>query len=376
MEIEVSGGPRARGEQHGEAARSLIEEALGRWRETMAARGQDPRARISAIAERTPYAATVADRLPDLLTEIRGIAAGAGIPLADALALNLMDEEWWFSPEEESGCSLVAGRQANGVPLLAQNMDLPAWMEGLQTVIRVRDRDEETVLLSAAGMLGLTGARLGANGGLAVGVNTLLQLPRSTRGLPVAFVLRAALAQPSAVAAATWLAAVPHASGQHYAVIDDTDVFGVECGAGIAATRQWEGSEWLVHTNHPLWSDSAVVLDSAAVGIVGARLHSSERRLAALERLAAAPLRSEATRAALADVSTGVCMLASPEYPTATFGCVEYVPGEGRAVVIPKRPTAARWAEADRSSRGSARLREPPPSTSDTPQPTTNGATE
>lgn len=339
QELELTGEPRERGRQHGEALRGLVAEALERWSGLVADRGQDPRLRVRALAESSPYPATIESRCPELLDEVRGIAEGAAIPFAEALVLNLMDEEWWFRDGEESGCSLIAGRPDGGPPVLAQNMDLPEWMDGLQTVLRIHGSNEhgaesETVLLSAAGMIGLTGMRQGGEGGgVAVGVNTLLQLPRSTRGVPVAFALRSALERPTAEAAAGYLASLPHASGQHYAVIDSRDVLGIECSALGSALRRFDGTEWLLHTNHPLWSDPAVVAGPEEVGIVGIRLHSSHRRLAALETFAESDGSAAGMRATLADRESGVCMVASEEYPTSTFGGVEFSPGRGTARV-------------------------------------------
>jgi hypothetical protein len=344
----LEGPPRERGRRHGEALRGEIGEAVTRWSGLVEGRGRNAGRRIAALTTRSPYLATLDRRCPELLDEVRGIAEGAGQPFELVLALNLMDEEWWFEDDEETGCSLVAGRSdAHSPPILAQNMDLPAWMDGLQTVLRIREEGEgaasERVVLSAAGMIGLAGMRMG---GVAVGVNTLLQLPRSVHGIPVAFIVRAVLEQRDAEAAAGFLAAVPHASGQHYAVADGDRVFGVECSATGAVLRRFARNEWLLHTNHPLWSDPAQVLAPEEVGIVGVRLHSSHRRLDALETFATFDGTVEGMRTTLADRESGVCMVASPEYPTSTFGSVEFCPGRGIARVLPGSQAGdAEWIE-------------------------------
>lgn len=344
----LEGTARERGRTHGEELREGIREAVAR-REALVERwGQDPARRTEALATRAPYLATLERRCADLLDEVRGIAEGAAIPFAQALVLNLMDEEWWFADDEESGCSTLAGRLpgADDSPVLTQNMDLPAWMDGLQTVLRVRlpgeSAEQERILLSAAGMIALTGMR---RGGVAVSVNTLLQLPKSVHGLPVAFVLRSVLERPDAESAAGFLAALPHASGQHYAVVDDRSVFGLECSATGSSLRRFSEGEWLLHTNHPLWSDPAQVLPPEEVGIVGVRLHSSHRRLEALVDFAAEPSTEQGLRAVLADRGSGVCMTPSEECPLATFGSVEFRPGTGSARVLPGNHGEAEWVD-------------------------------
>ena len=345
--IDLSGAPMERGRQHGEELRSLIAQAVAAWKDGVAARGVDPDARIASLVTGTPYLATLQARFPGLLAEVRGIGEGARVSFGEALTLNLMDEEWWMDEGEEAGCSLMAGVGADGIPVLAQNMDLPAWMDGLQTVLRIHSGDAATeteqVVLSAAGMIGLTGMR---RGGVAVGVNTLLQLPRSVRGVPVAFMIRAALAQPNAEAAVGLLASSPHASGQHYAVVDDREVFGAECSARGVAVRRCARDEWLLHTNHPLWTHEAEVASPSAVGISTPRLHSSHRRFAALDAAAATGFDPVGLRDVLADRTSGVCMVASAEYPTSTFGSVEFAPRADTAYVRSGASGAGAWIDA------------------------------
>jgi len=345
--LQLGGTPRERGVHHGEELRSLIEAALGRWRGEMDRAGADPDRRIASLA--AIYRPIVEARTPELVAEVRGIAEGSSRTFDEILALNLMDEEWWFPDGGEAGCSLVAGRprSADGAdepPVLVQNMDLPIWMDGLQTVLRVRHRGEdasqERVILSAAGMIGLAGTRHGV---LAIGVNTLLQLPRRVGGLPVAFVVRSALERPSAESAVGYLAALPHASGQHYGVVDAHDVYGVECSGFGAAVRRFPPGEWLRHTNHPLWSDPALVAEPAAAGISETRRRSSLQRLAALER-AMHPFPARSTlRESLADADAGVCLTATTDSTMATFGTVEFTPSRGSARILAAHPSRGAW---------------------------------
>jgi isopenicillin-N N-acyltransferase-like protein len=131
--------------------------------------------------------AAIENQLPDLVDEMRGIAEGAGVPFHQIVAYDLMDEQRWcdleHAPSAEPGCSAVAvADQANGAVLLAQNMDLPAYMDGDQLVLRIRTpRHPEALVLSAAGPLGLTGVNQAS---LGLCVNTLLMLQHNRSGLP------------------------------------------------------------------------------------------------------------------------------------------------------------------------------------------------
>eukprot|EP00667_Euglena_gracilis_P016042 EG_transcript_16735 len=134
-------------------------------------------------------------------------------------------------------------------------MDLGRMLDGSQRVIRNENEDgSAAVVLTAAGLIGLCGM---SNRGFGVCVNALVTLNHNAAGLPVAFVLRGALAQPDAEAALQFLRRVPHASGQHYAVVGrgaqgQPVACGMECSAGgVAEVAVGKG---FGHANHPLAS--------------------------------------------------------------------------------------------------------------------------
>src|ERR1700719_5076941 len=92
---------------------------------------------------------------PDLVEEICGIADGAALPFELIAAYNLMDEQWWYDlsvpPEAEPGCSLVALSDPRHT-VLAQNIDLPGFMDGSQVILRLREPGRpEALVLSSAG---------------------------------------------------------------------------------------------------------------------------------------------------------------------------------------------------------------------------------
>jgi len=143
-------------------------------------------------------------------------------------------------------------------PILAQNMDLRAYHDGGQAVLRIiddraGDRAPSATILTICGMVALCGAN---DLGLGVAVNTLWQLPSSSEGLPVACVVRGLLTQRNLTEAARWIAKTAHASGQHY-MLGDADGFASFEASGKAVRRvSWDAAAPnFIHTNHPISSE-------------------------------------------------------------------------------------------------------------------------
>jgi predicted choloylglycine hydrolase len=248
--IECRGSAHQIGRLHGELARDLIALGLGRWRENLAAKRGDVDRYIADLLARTSFIPAIEEHAPAVLDELRGIAEGSSQPFELILAYNLMDEEWSFRTDRldgvAPGCTVVAlaGRA------IAQTMDIPTIHDGTQIVLAVEpERGPAQRLLSAAGMLGLTGAN---NAGVGVVVNNLNQLPSSASGLPVQVLTRRLLEHGTAAEAARWVESIPHAVGQHYLIADSTETISLEgSGAGVARVPV---ADSYVHANHPLAS--------------------------------------------------------------------------------------------------------------------------
>ena len=340
--VECRGNGRERGRAHGEALRERIDGLLERWDARAATRlGRRPQALVSDLVETTGFLAAIERHTPDLLAEVRGIAEGSNVAFDRIFALNLMDEEWWFTApaEQRNACTLIAVGPTEGRPsVLAQNMDLPEVMDGAQAIVRYDDgKGDGGTVLTAAGMIGLTGV---SSAGLGVCVNTLSMLNHSRDGLPVAFVMRGALAQGSVAGAAGFLDQVEHASGQHYAVADPTEVAGYECSAA-GAVRSDPGDGRLCHTNHPLRSTD---LDPA---VPAEGRNDSHVRLAAIEAAAPDVATGADCERALADRDAPLCVVAEPGHPWLTFGSIWAELGASpRARIAPGPPDRTAWVDA------------------------------
>jgi len=141
-------------------------------------------------------------------------------------------------------------------------MDLPAFLDGGQTVIRtVGGAEPNATILTICGMIGLCGAN---DLGVGVAVNTLWQLPNATDGLPVACVARSILTKQNLAEASRWICATRHASGQHYLIGDPEGFASFEASGTSMISLSWaESSACFVHTNHPLSNDDPRLLNPA-----------------------------------------------------------------------------------------------------------------
>lgn len=252
--VTCRGTPRQRGRAHGEALRRVIAEKVGRWHAAIGEAYGEPANRfLPRFLAATDFAPAIAKHVPDLAEEVRGIAEGAGLAQETIYAMQLMDEEWWFGKAGGHGhCSSLAVPPGARCPtLVAQTMDLSCWQDGTQALLKFEEDDgSDTCVFTSAGMIGLMGV---SGRGLGICVNTLGQLGVAAQGVPVAFVMRGALASGSIEAAAEFLRTVRHASGQNYQLGDRNTVRDIECSAGGTVELGLEGRRSL-HTNHPLAS--------------------------------------------------------------------------------------------------------------------------
>lgn len=259
----LAGSPSERGRTHGEALRARIRDFLPRWKDELGkSTGLDPDRYLAEFIARTKFQPAINQWVPDLLEEVRGIAEGAAADFNAIYALQLGDEEWWYRryrkfcrvPKNGERCSsLGVFAQAGRAALIAQNMDVPKYHDGYQTLLRLKhsDSDLESLVFTSAGLIALNGVN---HRGVGVCVNALLQLDHAEDGLPVAFVIRRLLEQPALPDAIEFLHDIKHASGQNYIVGGTERVVDFECSAGEIAPTQ-PGVTRLYHTNHPLVND-------------------------------------------------------------------------------------------------------------------------
>ncbi|MEZ6036660.1 MAG: C45 family peptidase [Planctomycetota bacterium] len=259
--VELSGSPYERGVQHGAALKGEIAAMLTGWRADLEkVSGLDADVVVTRFLAATKFDEAARRHTPELLDEVRGIAAGAGQAYETMLCYQLVDELWAQGSEVVDKCSTIGvDRHGKAPTLVAQNLDLPEWMHGHPTVLRIRDASRrgahdalESLVVTVPGLVGANGVN---NHRVAVGVNTILHLRPRPDGLPVAFVVRGLLARTSHAEALAFAQQVPHASGQAYTIGGPETAPCFEASAG--GVVPWQPADcdgWRWHTNHPLRS--------------------------------------------------------------------------------------------------------------------------
>ncbi|MCB9876892.1 MAG: hypothetical protein H6835_04735 [Planctomycetes bacterium] len=259
--VELSGTPYERGVQHGAALKDEIAAMLAGWKADLKqASGLDAETVVTRFLGATKFDEAARRHTPELLDEVRGIAAGAGQTYETMLCYQLVDELWAQGSELVDKCSTIGvDRRGDAPTLVAQNLDLPEWMQGHPTVLRIHDASRrgahgalESLVVTVPGLVGANGVN---NHRVAVGVNTILHLRPRPDGLPVAFVVRGLLARTSHADALAFAQQVPHASGQAYTIggPDTAPCFEASAG-GVVPWQPADCDGWRWHTNHPLRS--------------------------------------------------------------------------------------------------------------------------
>ncbi|HZQ49985.1 MAG TPA: C45 family peptidase [Candidatus Dormibacteraeota bacterium] len=257
--VDVAGAPRDMGRDHGEGMRGAIASGLDAWLAVVGRQtGMTGEAYVDSFLGATEFVKAIEVFAPRLLEEVRGIAEGARQRFETMLAYQMMDEEWAYRVtlnrarrSSREACTAVGVVHGDGTSVIGQNMDLPSHYDGTQVLLRLRPTDGAAVMaFTPAGMIGTTGIN---ERGVGVCVNALFQLRHRSSGLPVAFVMRGALAQRTAGDAASLLKTVPHATGQNYLVGDGDRVEDYECSPEGAVEVPLAGAQ-VAHTNHVLMS--------------------------------------------------------------------------------------------------------------------------
>jgi hypothetical protein len=270
--LELRGTARERGRQHGESLRSLVQEHRDRWFEVMSMEtGLYSEDYLDLILSKTRFIPAIKRWTPRLLDEVHGIAEGANVDFRYALVRQLSDEEPWFRREQRMqmttamACSSAGvDPGVEGVTIIGQNMDCPAYCDGHQVLLKLSGPDMPTTVYnySIAGKISLCG---GNSAGLAICCNTLSQLDYSPDGLPEDFVVRGFLECTSLEAGVRFLKEIRHASGQNYTVAAAGQrVVDLEVSArSVAEYRPWPDADRVFHTNHPLANPDRDLFDRA-----------------------------------------------------------------------------------------------------------------
>lgn len=240
--VSASGSGAERGAQIGEQLSDLLGMAWNRWVIHFSNNEVDAEELAQRLTDVGGWE-TAERYCPDLVAELEAMAEAASMPWYQVAALSMLDESWALTGG--MGCTAIAITR-DGSRAAGQNMDLPDWTNGLQTVLRIRDKSGLGVIAATyPGSL----ATMGMNSNGVVVVVNALDLATNMTGMPVDFVTRGALHQPTAADAIAYIREIPHAVGQNYTVLDSKDLFMVEAAADNVVDVPTH-PEVSGHTNH------------------------------------------------------------------------------------------------------------------------------
>lgn len=164
--------PRERGRQYGEQTRDRVAASIDFYREEFALKSN---LSWAEVCERSPrWTPAVEAYSPELLDEVRGVAEGARVDVAEILALNGRGELRKGDPfERPEGCtafSLTAEATGDGHVYCGQNWDWRTPTKETVVMLRVVQPPKPTIVMQVeAGQIGRHGANsagigLNANG--------------------------------------------------------------------------------------------------------------------------------------------------------------------------------------------------------------------
>ena len=262
--VRVAGTAYERGRQYGAQARDRVHRSVQAYRGVFAyytGWDWDAVRRVAAGFE-----APIAAFRPAYVDEMRGIADGAGLDLADVLAINVRTEVMYAAkarqaplaartpqpPAECTAFAVVPAPAADGATLIGQNWD---WLlHATQTLVVLEARQEDGpdfVTVVEAGLL----AKAGLNAaGLGLVTNALVtQADVGAPGLPYHVLLRAILDCATVTEALMVLQAGPRSSSANYLIAHASGTaLDVEAAPGDF-TRLYPllpEHGLLLHTNH------------------------------------------------------------------------------------------------------------------------------
>ena len=246
------------GYQHGQQLKLQIDGIVNDWKEnTTRALGKPADEVMKDFFEYANFEPAIKKWTPELWEEVRGIAEGSGHTLEEILILNLLDEFWvYINNLHNHHCSGLGVPAQNGNPgYLSQNMDLENYTDGYQVLMRLMKTNNrpEQMVLTHPGLIALNGMN---KQGVALCVNTLMQLTAAPEGLPVAFVVRRIINSTDKEDILKFIQEVDHASGQNYIIGIRGEVYDFEASATKVVRFNPENENGTVyHTNHPVVND-------------------------------------------------------------------------------------------------------------------------
>lgn len=250
--IETGGSPFEIGRDIGRAVGDRIHESAASTRADFA-RATDPRviATVQAYLDATEQAA------PDLVEELRGMAAGSEVTLQELFVMNAAAELHQATGFFEESCTVAGITQAgttDGSVLLAHNEDATAGWSDYAYVVRVEPATGPAfVAFTYAGLLlhqGVNAAGIGS-------VGNALYAKDARPGIPKLLAYRRIMNQTTIEGAIRAATSSERAFGNNHLIANaEGDIYDIEVTGGRWAMHH-AGNRFIVHANHLVSPDLA-----------------------------------------------------------------------------------------------------------------------
>lgn len=255
--FDARGTHRELGQQHGEQVGDRLRaflDYLGSVLKLSPAQMRDRALRFQAVFER---------HCPHLVEEVRGLAEGARVEFADALAVQIRGE---LGPVAEAACTtfvISARGTASGQVLIGQNSDIEPEHDPLAYVLHLQPRGKPALIMwTFGGQLGYHGLN---THGVAHFANSLGGGPAWKMALPHYPVKRMMLEQTTVPAVLQLLGQAPVCSSGNYVLCDGQGhIADVELTPEGFAVIEDEGAGFIGHSNHFLCGAHACAANFAA----------------------------------------------------------------------------------------------------------------
>ena len=350
--FQFSGSHRQIGEQFGEACRDLIH----RHRDTVLARlgeknGLTSEQALSKAMDYRPFVVQYASFFDD---EIQGMALASGLSLPEAYLLQLRAEAATPTLDDDTQeCTSFAvqpSATANGIGLVGQNADLPAFYAEIAITAEIRPDDQPAVLMVLpAGQVSYIGIN---DRGMGVFAN-FVTCDGWRKGFPRYFLSRLALTESTVDGAIDRVRSVRRASSRNLMMLDSQ---GTAADLETTPTRDARlepENGLLAHSNHYVHESLHAEERSS-----GRNVANSQVRLQQMRDLLTAKrgeLDAEEMQSILRDRTCypdTLCRMPGddPDSDTITFASVIAEPSEGRMWVAVGPPNEHPYARLEFSS--------------------------
>ena len=342
--------PYARGYQHGKALEFPINMAIRNFKEWLRANAniKDPTGMIQEFAANTGYITSVKQDVPDLYEEMRGISDGSGVDFNELFVYQSFDELFLFlmksgaMDQADGHCTTTGVYGRSGKPsFVTHNNDIPTYHEAVGAVLHIKypNSDLEILQASFAGQIGQNGVN---NRGVAVGINTLADLPTSQAGIPVSFNVRKILESNNRDEAIDYLKSKEFGTAMNYMIGDREKVVSVETWERNVVVLDGFPDKIAVHTNHTLQKDAPVTFTMDASSGGGSYGFTHERLQLALDALSANP--DGVTLEDIKKLKSTRPILVNPGKPTGRtlMSMIAVIPKEGSPVLY-NTPDSPNW---------------------------------